>query len=254
LLIDFGATKVPEITAAFWVIKVLTTGMGESASDFLVHDYGGPKAVPVGLVVFVVALWLQLRLRHYARWIYWLAVSMVAVFGTMTADVLHIGLGIPYVVSTCFFAVVVAVAFWAWHHVEGTLSIHSITTRRRELFYWTAVLATFALGTAAGDYTARTLHLGFGGSAFLFAGLIAIPALAFFVTRRHAIFWFWCAYVITRPLGASMADYMAVGKVHGGLGWGYGTVTVLWTVLIVIAVGYLAIRHVDVAPRSSSRD
>src|SRR6185312_10827644 len=144
----------------FWIVKVLTTGMGEATSDFLVHRMPPPVAVLIGLAALVAALWWQLRTTRYGAVPYWLAVVMVAVFGTMAADVLHIGLHVPYVASTAFFAVSLAVVFVVWRRVEGTVSIHSISTRRRELFYWTAVMTTFALGTAAGDMTARTLNLG----------------------------------------------------------------------------------------------
>ncbi len=238
--------KVPEITVAFWVIKVLTTGMGEAASDYLVKRLGGPVSVPIGFVAFAVAIAWQFSRRRFYTWTYWLAVVMVSVFGTMAADVLHIGLHIPYFASTLFYAVVLTAVFILWQRSEKTLSIHSINTTRREFFYWSAVLTTFALGTAAGDLTARTLHLRYAGSTFLFAALIAIPALAYWKTKAHHVFYFWFAYVITRPLGASMADYLAVSHVRGGLNWGYGPVTIAWSVLIVLAVAYLAISHNDV--------
>ncbi len=244
--------KVPEITVAFWVIKVLTTGMGEAASDFLVKKYGGPVSVPIGFVGFAIAMAWQFSRKRYSTWVYWFAVVMVSVFGTMAADVLHIGLHVPYIASTAFYLVVLAVAFALWQRTEKTLSIHSINTTRREFFYWCTVLATFALGTAAGDLTARTLQLRYAGSSFLFAGLIAIPAVLFWRTRTHPIFYFWFAYVVTRPLGASMADYLAVSHVRGGLNWGYGTVTLAWTGLIVIAVAYLAVTHND--EQRSSRE
>jgi uncharacterized membrane-anchored protein len=237
--------KVPEITAAFWIIKVLTTGMGEAASDYLVKVLGGPVAVPIGFIAFAAAMVWQLMLSKYRTWVYWLAVVMVSVFGTMAADVLHIGLHVPYALSTTLFVVVLAVVFALWRKSENTLSIHSINTTRRELFYWSAVLATFALGTAAGDLSARSLHLGYAGSTFLFAALMALPALAFWRLRSHGVFFFWCAYVVTRPLGASMADFLAVSHSRGGLGWGYGVVTLAWSTLIVAFVAYLAISHSD---------
>ena len=158
-----GYSKVPEVTAFFWIVKALTTGMGESTSDFLVHRLVPEIAVVLGGIAFVVALYLQFSSDRYVPWRYWLAVAMVGVFGTMCADVLHVGLGVPYIVSTIFYAVVLAVVFRTWYRSEGTLSIHSITTERRELFYWAAVLATFALGTAAGDLTAVTFGLGYFG-------------------------------------------------------------------------------------------
>src|SRR4051812_47047467 len=160
-------SKVPEVTAFFWIVKALTTAMGESTSDFLVHALVPEIAVVLGGIAFCVVLYLQFVKDRYVPWAYWLAVAAVGVFGTMAADVLHVGLGVPYVVSTIFYAVVLALVFRTWYRVEGTLSIHSITTPRRELFYWAAVLATFALGTAAGDLTAVTFNLGYFGSILL---------------------------------------------------------------------------------------
>src|SRR5262249_57003204 len=137
-------SKVPEITAYFWIVKALTTAMGESTSDFLVHSMVPEIAVVLGAIAFTVAIYLQFKKDRYVPWAYWLAVAMVGVFGTMAADVLHVGLGVPYLVSTIFYAIVLYLVFRTWYRVEGTLSIHSITTPRRELFYWAAVLATFA--------------------------------------------------------------------------------------------------------------
>jgi uncharacterized membrane-anchored protein len=236
------ASKVPEITAAFWITKVLTTGMGESTSDYLVLTLGPAIAIGLGAVFFVAALVLQFRAPRYIAWVYWFAVVMVSVFGTMAADVLHVGVGIPYAVSTIFFAVVLMAVFIAWHRTQGTLSIHSITTRPREWFYWAAVLTTFALGTAAGDLTAVTLHLGFLGSGILFAVVIALPAIAWWKFELNAIFAFWFAYVTTRPLGASFADWMAVSPSRGGLNWGTGPVSIGLSAVIVAFVIYLAVR------------
>src|ERR1035437_5712323 len=160
--------KVPEITLVFWVIKVLTTAMGEATSDFLVFEIDPVIAVILGAIGLAVAMTLQLLVRRYVPWIYWLAVAMGAVFGTMGADVVHIGLGIPYAVSTGFFAIALAVVFAAWYACERTLSIHSIYTPRRELFYWATVMTTFALGTAAGDMTASTMGLGYFTSGVMF--------------------------------------------------------------------------------------
>ena len=160
--------KVPEITLIFWVLKLLTTGMGEAMSDFM-GQHSVPIAAAVGIFGLAFALWLQFRTPEYRAPVYWFAVMMVAIFGTMAADGIHDGANIPYSVTTPVFAAVVAATFLLWHRTEGTLSIHSITTRRREAYYWTAVLATFALGTAAGDLTAYSLNLGFWESAVLFA-------------------------------------------------------------------------------------
>lgn len=232
------AAKVPEITALFWVVKVLTTGMGESASDFL-GKVSIALAAGIGLIGFVVAMWVQLRTRRYIPTAYWFAVLMVAVFGTMAADGLHIVLGIPYEISTAFYAVLLAIAFVLWRRTEGTLSIHSITTRRRELWYWLTVLLTFALGTALGDLTAFVLKLGYLPSAVLFAVAIAVPAVAW-RAGVNPVLTFWAAYVLTRPLGASLADWLGKPPSHaGGLGFGDGTVTAVGFVVFVVLVAYI---------------
>jgi uncharacterized membrane-anchored protein len=238
--------KVPEVTVYFWIIKLLTTGMGETTSDFLVRQIDPMFAVALGGIGLVVALVLQLLVRRYIPGIYWLAVVMVAIFGTMAADVLHVGLGIPYPVSTAFFIVALAVIFVVWYLSEKTLSIHSIYTRRRELFYWATVLATFALGTAVGDMSASTLGLGYLASGLLFAALIAIPALGYWLFGLNEILAFWFAYIVTRPLGASFADWMGRPSNLGGLGLGTGEVSLGLAILIVVLVGYLTVTRKDV--------
>jgi len=237
--------KVPEVTVFFWIVKLLTTAMGESTSDYLVYHIDPYIAVGLGGIGLVAALVLQFAVRRYIPWIYWLAVLMVAIFGTMAADVVHIVLGVPYLTSTIFFAIVLAIIFAIWYMSEKTLSIHSITNWRRELFYWATVMATFALGTAAGDMTAATLHLGYFASAVLFAVLIALPAAGYFLFHLNPIATFWFAYIVTRPLGASIADWL--GKPYlGGLGLGDGIVSFVLALLIIAFVGYLTISHVDV--------
>ncbi|MFG2478789.1 hypothetical protein [Streptomyces fagopyri] len=247
------ASKVPEVTVYFWVIKVLTTGMGETASDFLARRLGPVPAVGLGGLALVASLALQLTARRYVAWIYWTAIVMVSVFGTMAADILHVGLGVPYTVSTPLFMLALAAVFVLWYASERTLSIHSIRTRRRELFYWATVLATFALGTAAGDLSA-TVGLGYLGSAVLYAVAIAVPAVLHRWSTLGAVAAFWSAYVLTRPLGASVADWMALGHARGGLGLGLGPVTLSWTVAIIGFVAYLAVSRADVrdTPRPTS--
>ena len=235
--------KVPEVTIYFWIVKLLTTAMGESTSDYLVFHINPYIAVVFGFVGLAIALVLQLMVRRYVAWIYWLAVVMVAIFGTMAADVLHVVLGVPYLVSSVFFALVLAVIFAIWYASEKTLSIHSITTLRRELFYWATIMATFALGTALGDLTAATFHLGYFASGILFAVLFALPFLA---SRRPGfeVLTFWIAYIMTRPLGASFADWF--GKpVLGGLGLGDEKVSLVLTVLIIGFVAYLTVTRKD---------
>ena len=234
------AVKVPQIAVLFWVLKVLTTAMGEAASDFLV-SVNLALAAFVGAVGFGAAMWWQFRSRRYAAWTYWFAVAMVAVFGTMAADGLHVELGLPYAVTTIGYATALAVVFVLWRRSEGTLSIHSITTRRRETYYWLTVLATFALGTAVGDLTATTFKLGYFGSGLLFAAVIMVPAIGWWRLGFNPVFAFWFAYVITRPLGASFADWFAKPHWVGhGLGIGGGPVTVVSALAITGLVAYAA--------------
>jgi uncharacterized membrane-anchored protein len=239
-------TKVPEITVYFWITKVLTTGMGEVFSDYLITHINPIIAVILALIGLVGSLVLQFSVRQYVAWIYWLVVVMVSIFGTMAADVVHVVLGIPYVVSTTFFTVVLAAILVSWNAIEKTLSIHSIYTIRREAFYWITVLGTFALGTAAGDMTASTMHLGYFSSGVLFAVLLAIPALGYWLFGLNEIFAFWFAYIMTRPVGASFSDWISVSHIRGGLGLGEGPVSLCLTIIIVVLVAYLGITHRDV--------
>lgn len=243
-----GTLRVPAITAWFWIAKALSTALGESASDSLVRILGPVPAVLLGAATFVGALVLQLRVRRYRAVPYWLAVVMVGVFGTMAADVVHVGLGVPYVVSASLAAVALAVVFAAWWRVEGTLSVHTIDSDRRELFYWAAVGVTFALGTAVGDLTAVTLRLGYAWSIVLFAVLIAVPIVGFVRLRWNPIASFWAAYVLTRPLGASVADYLGKPTADGGAGWGSVQVSLGLAALIAGCVAYLATTRRDVQP------
>jgi len=240
-----GALRVPEITVYFWVIKALSTALGESTSDYLVHVMNPVVAVGLGFVFFAGALILQFSVRRYIAWTYWLAVVMVGVFGTMAADVLHVGFGVPYTVSSLLYAMVLAAVFIIWGRTERTLSIHSVDTPRREIFYWLAVAATFAMGTALGDFSAVTLHLGYLSSAAVFAAVIAIPAVGYRLLRWNAIFSFWFAYVATRPLGASFADYLGKPKTVGGLGLGDGPVALVLALAIFVLVAFLAVTHRD---------
>jgi uncharacterized membrane-anchored protein len=239
------AAKVPEITAMFWVLKVLTTGMGEAMSDFL-----GGISVPLAGLIGIGGLWLALRLqlrsRAYSAPVYWFAVMMVAVFGTMAADGLHDGTSAPYAATVTIYGALVVAIFIAWYRSEGTLSIHTITTRRRELYYWAAVLATFALGTALGDFTATSLNLGFLDSALLFGALITVPALAWWKLNLNPVVAFWAAYIITRPLGASFADWFSKPPSISGLGLGDGTVSAIALVVFIALVAYVAAMKRDI--------
>jgi uncharacterized membrane-anchored protein len=247
-----GLAKVPEVTAAFWVAKALSTALGESTSDYLVHRIGPPGAVVISGLALLVGLGWQFTASRYVARIYWFAVVMVAVSGTLAADAVHVGLGVPYAVSTALYAVVLAAVFLLWHRVEGTLSIHSIRTRRRELFYWAAVLATFALGTAAGDMTATTFGWGYLTSGLVFAAVVAIPALLYWRTSLNRIFLFWFAYVFTRPFGASFADWLGKDRRLGGLAVGDGPVSVALAAAIVAVVIYMVKTGLDVQPETAA--
>ena len=247
-----GALRVPEITLAFWVIKGLSTAMGEATSDYLVNAMAPVLAVMLGFAGFCLALFLQFKKGRYSAWTYWFAVAMVGVFGTMAADVLHVGLGVPYTASSILYAVVLAAVFFSWRRTESTLSIHSIDTPRREAFYWATVVATFAMGTALGDFTATTLHLGYFPSAALFAGIIVVPIIGYRWLRWNTIFCFWFAYVVTRPLGASIADGLGKAKDASGVGLGDGIVALGLAALIFVLVAYQAITGAGVQREDST--
>ena len=239
------AATVPEIIFLFWVAKLLTTCGGEAVSDYLALGnrlVGG--FVETGLLV--IALVWQFRTRRYVAAAYWSLAYAIAIFGTGVSDALHLFIGIPYAGTTLLWAVVLALLFWFWHRSEGTLSIHSIVTRRREAYYWAVVFATFALGTALGDFTATVLGLGYLASAIMFFFIILIPAVAWWRFGLNSVVAFWFAYVVTRPLGASFADYFGRARSLSGLGLGSGRVAVVVTIAVAILVGYLAVTRRDV--------
>lgn len=230
--------KVPEVTVFFWAVKLLTTAMGEAISDYLVNDWNKYLGVLLGFVVFAVAMFFQFRSRTYSTWLYWLAVSAVAVFGTMCADVLHKVVGLPYAVSFVLYAVLLAATFTAWYRSEGTLDIHTVNTRRREVFYWLTVIFTFAMGTAVGDLTAMTFNLGYLASAFMFLGALCLPLIAWRL-GASPVATFWIAYVLTRPAGASFADYFGMPKDISGFGLGHGPVSAALIVLVAAGIWFL---------------
>ncbi|MGW4243461.1 COG4705 family protein [Nocardia sp. NPDC004722] len=234
--------KVPQITALFWVIKVLSTGMGETFSDFLVKHLNPALAVGGALTAFVVALVVQFRSPRYQVWTYWTAVVMVAIFGTMVADIVDFVIGIPLAVSSLVFAALLAGVLALWYRTEGTLDVHTINTRRREGFYWTTVVVTFALGTVLGDFTAAALHLGYLLSTVLFAVAIAVPALSWRYAGLNPVIAFWAAYVVTRPLGASITDWLASDR-SDGLHLGTGWVTLAATIPMLALIATLARRR-----------
>ncbi|HTR69392.1 MAG TPA: hypothetical protein VMH41_04095 [Mycobacteriales bacterium] len=200
--------KVPEIIALFWVVKVLTTAGGEAASDYLTR-FGNVGGGGIEVLLLAIGILLQLRTRRYRAFAYWWLAFSIAIFGTGVADFLHLDVHISYLGTTVMWSALLAAVFWSWHRAEKTLSIHSIHTRRREVYYWAAVFATFALGTALGDFTATALNMGYLGSGIFFGILIVLPGVARWRWQVNAVAAFWTSYVLTRPLGASFADYVS---------------------------------------------
>lgn len=237
--------KVPKITTYFWMAKLLTTAMGEATSDFLVFHTNPYLAVVGCALLFLAAIWLQMRSNQYTAHYYWFAVIMVSIFGTQIADVTHVVTGVPYDISTSVFLVALIGILGIWKFKEKTLSIHSVHTPRREAFYWATIVATFALGTAAGDMTASSLDLGYLGSGLLFFLLFGIPVVAYFMFDFNEIAAFWIAYILTRPLGASFADWTDKPIQFGGLGLGTGPVSISLTLVILMLLTFLMISRVD---------
>jgi uncharacterized membrane-anchored protein len=245
------AVKVPEITWLFWVVKILTTCGGEAVSDYLAQ---GSRLVggAVEAILMAIALVWQFRTRRYTAAAYWFLAYVIAIFGTGVSDALHLFAGIPYAGTTLLWAVVLALIFWRWDRSEGTLSIHSIITRRREMYYWAVVFATFALGTALGDFTATVLGLGYLASGIMFGLIILIPAVAWSRYGLDAVAAFWFAYVVTRPIGASFADYFGRPHSLSGIGFGSGKTAVIVAILVAALVGYLSVTRRDIQPPASS--
>ena len=224
--------KVPEVALSFWIIKIMSTTVGETGADFLAIDAGWGQGLTrtVMAALLASALIMQLRTHRCTPWIYWLTVVLVSVVGTQITDLLTDGLGVSLYLSTSAFALALAAIFWVWYRVERDLSIHDIVTRRRELFYWAAILCTFALGTAAGDLATETLGLGFAWGAVAFGALIAITYAAWRL-GGNAVLSFWIAYILTRPFGAALGDLLTQARIDGGLGMG-----ALWTSALFLSV------------------
>ncbi|MCF7532980.1 hypothetical protein [Pseudomonas petrae] len=238
--------KVPEVTLGFWAIKILSTTVGETGADFLAVDAGlGAGATTVGMsLLLAIALFVQLRTRAYTPWIYWLTVVLVSIVGTQITDVLTDVLDVSLYTSTAVFSVLLAVNFLVWYRTERSLSIRQITSPRRELFYWTTVLCTFALGTAAGDLATEALGLGFTLGAVIFGALIAATLIAWRL-GSNAVLTFWLAYILTRPFGASLGDLLTQAKTYGGLGMGatWTSAIFLCVILILVAAAQLDVGH-----------
>ena len=239
------AAKVPEVILVFWVVKILTTAGGEATSDYL-KTYGNFEGGGIEVLLIVVGLALQLETRRYRAFAYWFLAYAIATTGTGVADFLHLDVHIPYAGTTLLWAVILAAIFWLWQRSEGTLSIHSITTQRREAFYWATVFATFALGTALGDFTATSLNLGYLDSGILFGVVILIPALARWQLGLNGIAAFWMSYVVTRPLGASFADYISKPHNLSGINFGDGPTATVFAAAVLVLVSYLALARPDI--------
>ena len=235
--------KVPEVTLSFWVIKIMSTTVGETGADFLAVNAGWGQGMTRAVMgaLLAAALFTQLRTRRYTPWIYWLTVVLVSVVGTQITDLLTDGLGVSLYVSTSVFAVALAAIFAVWYWVERTLSIHDIVTRNRELFYWLAILCTFALGTAAGDLATEALGLGFTWGAVSFGALIATSYVAWRI-GGNAVLTFWIGYILTRPFGAALGDMLTQARTYGGLGMGAMWTSALFLTVIVMLVAVAQFR------------
>ena len=244
--------KVPEVVFFFWVIKIMCTTVGESAADYLNDNlgFGLTKTTYVAGGLLVILLAVQFRLRRYVPGVYWSTVVVISVFGTLITDNLTDGHNVPLTTTTPIFAAVLAAVFAIWYAFERTLSIHTIVTTRREAFYWLAILFTFALGTAAGDLVAEKADLGYGVSILIFGGAIAVVAFAHYVLKVNAVLTFWLAYILTRPLGASIGDFLSQNShKYGGLGLGTTVTSYLFLGCILTLVLYLTLTKRDQTPR-----
>lgn len=246
--------KVPLVTLAFWVIKILATTVGETGADFLNFNlgFGLTKTSLLAALVLAGFLWLQLRRDRYVPWIYWVCVVFLSIVGTLITDNLTDNFGVSLDVTTAVFAVALALTFLLWHRAEHTLSIHDITTPARERYYWLAILFTFALGTAAGDLVSEQMGLGYALSGAIFGGLIALITIGYYTGLLGSVLAFWSAYVLTRPLGASAGDYLTQAPKDGGLGLSTMTVSAVFLVIIIVLVAYLTISKVDAIERDGA--
>lgn len=246
--------KVPEVTIFFWVIKIMATTVGETAADFLNFNlnWGLTNTTIVMAVLLLIILFFQFRAKKYVPSIYWLAVVMISIVGTLVTDNLVDNLGVSLVTTTIIFSMALLAAFIAWYTSEKTLSIHSIYTTKREAFYWLAILFTFALGTAAGDLIAEGLNMGYWKSALMFAILIAVVTVAYYGFKLNAVLSFWIAYILTRPLGASLGDFLSQPRKDGGLGLGTVGTSAIFLVIILCLVFYLTKTKRDELPRPTT--
>ncbi|MEH7489928.1 hypothetical protein V7247_17465 [Priestia megaterium] len=242
--------KVPEVTIFFWIIKIMATTVGETAADFLNENLhlGLTNTTYIMGILLAIVLFLQFKAKKYVPSIYWLTVLLISVVGTLVTDNLTDHFGVPLEVSNIVFALLLSITFFVWYANEKTLSIHSIFTRKREAFYWLAILFTFALGTAAGDFIAESLHMGYWKSALMFAVLIGIVTIAYYRFKLPAVLSFWIAYILTRPLGASVGDYLSQSHHAGGLGLGTMGTSAIFLLVILSLVIYLTKTKKDQVP------
>lgn len=242
--------KVPEVTLIFWIVKIMCTTVGETAADYFNESlgYGLSNTTYVTGALLAVLLLFQFSMKRYWPPVYWAAVVVISVFGTLITDNLTDRYSVPLLTSTIVFAAILAIVFAAWYAVEKTLSIHTIVTTRRESFYWLAILFTFALGTASGDLVAEKFGLSLGLSVCLWGGLIAAITIAHTKFGLNAVLSFWLAYILTRPLGASIGDGLSLSKAEGGLGIGATETSYIFGFIIMVLVGYLTVTHSDQTP------
>ena len=240
--------KVPEVTIFFWIIKIMATTVGETAADFLNFNlhWGLTNTTFVMSGLLLIILFFQFKSKKYIPWIYWLAVVLISVVGTLVTDNLVDNMGVALETTTIIFAIALLLTFIAWYMSEKTLSIHSIHTSKREAFYWLAILFTFALGTAAGDLVSEGMNLGYWKSTLMFAILIALITFAHYALKLNAVWAFWIAYILTRPLGASFGDYLSQPRTDGGLGLGTVGTSALFLIVILSLVMYLTKTRRDV--------
>lgn len=245
-------SKVPQVTMFFWIIKVLCTTVGETFSDFLNVNLGlGLTSTTILMgIAFLIVLFFQFKEKKYVPGLYWLTVVLISVFGTLVTDNLTDGMGVPLEISTIVFTVLLGLTFLLWYLSEKTLSIHSIFTRKREAFYWLTILFTFALGTAVGDLYSEQLGLGYLFTGIAVAVIIACTFLAWKLFKLDAVLSFWFAYIFTRPLGASLGDYLSQPKQYGGLGLGATVTSVIFLTAILAVIIYLAVTKCDTVPKS----
>lgn len=249
--------RVPKVTAAFWLIKLMAVTMGETAADYLAVNLGLGLSTTSWIMVgaLVIALVLQFVQKKYVPWAYWLAVVLISVVGTLVSDNLVDNFGVKLLTTVVVFTVLLSVTFAIWYATERTLSIHTIFTTRRETFYWLAILFTFALGTAVGDWVSEEMGLGYVQAGLIFAAIIAVIAAGFYLRKIGPILAFWLAYILTRPVGASIGDLLSQPVEYGGLGFGTIVTSAMFLACIVLIVVYMTLRHeLEAAPAPIRRE